>query len=105
MRLIHSQKLLSKGKRCFTYAVVLGWLMANASMIEGPKRILYPTHNDIVVTEKFSDKCICGHSRADHLVPGAVTLDAVTDCNRCGRWPPDYEDEDRANTPKCMRFA
>ncbi len=91
-------------------------------MVEGPKRILYPTHNDIVVTEKFSDKCGCGHSRADHLVPGAVTLDAVTDCNRCGQWAADYGDgkhndvggdtgapdvakQALANTPICPRFV
>jgi len=91
--------------------------MANASMIEGPKRILYPTHNGIVVTEKFSDKCgRCSHSRADHLNPGAVSLDAVTDCNRCGTYPGDYAepgsgldertgDPDLQNTPICPRFV
>jgi len=89
--------------------------MATIAMIEGPKRILYPSHNGIVVGEKFSDKCAqCGHSRADHLVKGAVTLDAVTDCNRCGKYASDWgysddreregEDPDLANTPLCVRF-
>ncbi len=88
--------------------------MPSVEMIEGPKRILYPSHNGIVVSEKFSDKCgRCGDSRADHLVKGAVTIDAITDCNRCGKYPADYgqdpakkqEDPDLANTPICPRFA
>ncbi len=97
--------------------------MATIAMKEGPARIIYPSHNGIVVQEKFSDKCDrCGHSRADHLVPGAVTLDAVTDCNRCGKYAADYgeakpadvggsvgaldsEKLKLANTPLCPRFA
>ncbi len=99
--------------------VVDGDLMATIAMIDGPKRLLYPTHNGIVVSEKFSDKCSrCQHSRADHLVLGATTIDAVTDCNRCGKYPADWgygteedkanrgqEDPDLANTPLCVRFA
>lgn len=94
--------------------------MATIAMVEGPKRILYPSHNGIVVGEKFSDKCgRCGHSRADHLVQGATTLDAVTDCNRCGKYDGDYgegggdgRDGPRddvkialQNTPLCPRFT
>ena len=47
-------------------------------------RLVAPEYDDRVVSEQFSDKCPCGHTRADHLVtnhPQGITVYATARCN------------------------